>query len=223
MRESNKSTLADATATKVKGKIPEKEEDSEEECVLDAGEIALVCLYNGRTGDTLDSLRYQRFHEKVSSCATSVQIQSLPPTTAAVKYHSLRVYLQVQEWINPEADLAPELWGWHKDVCGNPLTSVNKDVCGNPLTSVNKDVCGNPLTSVNKDIYGNSLSSVNKDIYGNSLSSVSKDVCGNPLTSVNKDVCGNPLTSVNKDIYGNPLTSVNKDVCGNSLTSVKLT
>ncbi|KAL8599888.1 hypothetical protein ACOMHN_016233 [Nucella lapillus] len=61
-----------------------------------AGEKALVCLYNGRTGDTLDSLRYQRFHEKVSSCATSVQIQSLPPTTAAAKYHSLRVYLQVQ-------------------------------------------------------------------------------------------------------------------------------
>ncbi|KAL8619980.1 hypothetical protein ACOMHN_015262 [Nucella lapillus] len=40
MRESNKSTLADAIATKVKGKIPEKEEeDSEEECVLDGGSL----------------------------------------------------------------------------------------------------------------------------------------------------------------------------------------
>ncbi|KAL8580521.1 hypothetical protein ACOMHN_054676 [Nucella lapillus] len=40
MRESNKSTLADAIATKVKGKIPEKEEeDSEEEFVLDGGSL----------------------------------------------------------------------------------------------------------------------------------------------------------------------------------------
>ena len=64
--------------------------------VITAGEKALVCLYNGRMGDTLDTLRFQRFHEKVSSCTTTVQVQSLPPTSAAAKYHSLRVYFQVQ-------------------------------------------------------------------------------------------------------------------------------
>ena len=47
-------------------------------------------------GDTLDTLRYQRFLAKVSSYATTVQIQTLPPTSAVAKYHSLRVYLQVQ-------------------------------------------------------------------------------------------------------------------------------
>ena len=34
-----------------------------------AGEIALVLLYNGRSTDTLDSLRHQRFREKVASIA----------------------------------------------------------------------------------------------------------------------------------------------------------
>ena len=62
--------------------------------IITAGEKALVCLYNGRLGDSLDTLRFQRFHEKVSSCTTTVQVQSLPPTSAAAKYHSLRVYFQ---------------------------------------------------------------------------------------------------------------------------------
>ncbi|XP_076444211.1 uncharacterized protein LOC143282453 [Babylonia areolata] len=79
--------------------------------IITAGEKALICLYNGHKEDSLDTLRYQRFHEKVSTCVTTVQIQTLPPTSAAAKYHSLRVYLQ--EWINPAADLAPEFWGWH--------------------------------------------------------------------------------------------------------------
>ncbi|GFS07562.1 hypothetical protein ElyMa_004735400 [Elysia marginata] len=41
-------------------------------------------------------LRYKRFWEKVASSITTVQVRSLPPTSAAAKYHSLRVYLQVQ-------------------------------------------------------------------------------------------------------------------------------
>ena len=67
-----------------------------QDAITAAGEKALVCVYNGCMGDTLDTLRYQRFLAKVSSCATTVQIQTLPPTSAAAKYHSLRVYLQVQ-------------------------------------------------------------------------------------------------------------------------------
>ena len=67
-----------------------------QDAIIAAGEKALVCLYNGCTEDTLDTLRYRRFCEKVSSCTTPVQIQSLRPSTSAAKYHSLRVYLQVQ-------------------------------------------------------------------------------------------------------------------------------
>ncbi|GFO48675.1 hypothetical protein PoB_007518000 [Plakobranchus ocellatus] len=41
-------------------------------------------------------LRYKRFWEKVTSSITTDQVRSLSPTSAPAKYHSLRVYLQVQ-------------------------------------------------------------------------------------------------------------------------------
>ena len=59
-----------------------------------SGEKALISLYGGRAGDKLDMLHYKRFWEKVTTSITTVQVRSLPPTSAAAKYHSLRVYLQ---------------------------------------------------------------------------------------------------------------------------------
>ena len=82
--------------------------------VIDAGERALVLVYNGMLTDTLDSLRHKRFCEKVASKASHVKPQSLPPTSAAAKYHSLRVYLQVQEWKGSAAELNPIDWGWQE-------------------------------------------------------------------------------------------------------------
>ena len=40
--------------------------------VAEAGETAMVILYNGRSTDTLDSLRYHRFCEKVVSSSTYI-------------------------------------------------------------------------------------------------------------------------------------------------------
>ncbi|GFN73858.1 hypothetical protein PoB_000036400 [Plakobranchus ocellatus] len=61
-------------------------------------------------------LRYKRFWEKVTSNITTVEVRSLPPTSAAAKYHSLRVYLEVQ----------PEVWGWQ-------LSSGRLDPCTTDL------------------------------------------------------------------------------------------
>jgi hypothetical protein len=83
-----------------------------QQTVVEAGEKALVALLNGKPGDSLDVLRYQRFTEKSATAATAVQIHTLPPTSAAAKYHSLRVYFQVQEWICLEQKLDPLDWGW---------------------------------------------------------------------------------------------------------------
>ena len=63
--------------------------------ISSAGEAALVCLYTGAVGDTLDKLRLQRFHQKVATSRRFVQPENLPPTSSAAEYHSLRVYLQV--------------------------------------------------------------------------------------------------------------------------------
>ena len=42
--------------------------------VVKAGENALLIIYNGNTGDGLNSLRYRRFYEKVSSNASAVEL-----------------------------------------------------------------------------------------------------------------------------------------------------
>ena len=62
--------------------------------------------------DTLDSLRHKRFCEKAAPKTSHIKPQSLPPTSAAAKYHSFRVYLQVQEWKGSAAELHPRDWGW---------------------------------------------------------------------------------------------------------------
>ncbi|CAM1317761.1 Uncharacterised protein r2_g2608 [Pycnogonum litorale] len=60
--------------------------------VIEAGEKALACLCNGKPGESLKVVRHKRFCQKVASSTSHVQPQSLPPTSAAAKHHSLRVY-----------------------------------------------------------------------------------------------------------------------------------
>ena len=88
-----------------------KNKTSKEE-VFTAGEKALVSLYGGRTNESLDTLRYRRFCEKVSGGTSCVQVQTLPPTSAAPRYHSARVYYQVHEWMADQDCFDPKEWGW---------------------------------------------------------------------------------------------------------------
>ena len=76
-----------------------KSQHCDKKTFLDAGERALVCLYGDKPGEFLDALRLQMFHQKVSSNIVSVQPRSLPPNSAAANYHILRVYHQVQQWV----------------------------------------------------------------------------------------------------------------------------
>ena len=82
--------------------------------VIDAGEKALLLIYSGKLPDNLDSLRHKYFCEKVASKTSYVKLQSLLPTSAAAKYHSLRVYFQVQEWKGSTVELHPKDWVWQK-------------------------------------------------------------------------------------------------------------
>ena len=79
-----------------------------------AGEQALVILYNGTPVESLDSLHYKRFYEKVSMNTSCIHPQTLPPTSAAAKYHSLRVYFQILEWKGSGDKIRPLDWGWKK-------------------------------------------------------------------------------------------------------------
>ena len=77
-----------------------------------AGEDALVALYKGRPGDKLDLLRLQKFHQKVIVSKSVVDPKVIPPTSASATYHSLRVYLQVQQWMGRD-HMNPEDWDWY--------------------------------------------------------------------------------------------------------------
>ena len=57
--------------------------------VAKAGENALVVLYGGKQGESLDSLRYRWYYEKVATRGQQMQPQNLPTTSAAARYHSL--------------------------------------------------------------------------------------------------------------------------------------
>lgn len=73
------------------------------------GESFLVALYGGDHKKTnLDELRYKMY--VTSAFKISSNIASIPPTAAAARQHSLRVYFQVQQWLGNL--LPPVLWGW---------------------------------------------------------------------------------------------------------------
>ena len=62
----------------------------------------------------VEIVRYRKYCEKVATTVKHLEPRQLPPSEAAVKYHSYRVFLQVCTWKDFDCDLDPELWGWTK-------------------------------------------------------------------------------------------------------------
>lgn len=79
-----------------------------------AGEKVFVLLYGGTLEESLDELRYRLFCSKVAVGTTAVKVNTLPPTSAAARFHSLRVIYQLNEWLDPEntKGLSPTQCGW---------------------------------------------------------------------------------------------------------------
>lgn len=99
-------------------------DDVQKEKVIEAGEKALVCLYNGGASEKINLLRYKRFQEKVSKSSKHVEAKSLPPTAAAAKFHSMRVWYQVQVWKGKQQN--PLEWGW--DIQDGQLSPIKTDL-----------------------------------------------------------------------------------------------
>jgi len=87
------------------------DQHSTKEDVVQAGDKAIVCMYKGKPDDDLDGLRYRLFNQKVAKSTKWVHPRTLPPTEAAMMYHSLLVYHQVQVWIG-RTNMDPLEWGW---------------------------------------------------------------------------------------------------------------
>ena len=75
-------------------------------------------------------MRYQHFQGLVTTQKKAIHPNMLPPTSARTKYHSLRVFHQVQQWqVNT---LPAEDWGWeHSEGRFKP---VNSDFDPAPLS-----------------------------------------------------------------------------------------
>src|SRR6218665_3544420 len=86
---------------------------SSKEDVTRAGEEFLLKLYGACTVQTLDKHRYTCYNRSIrrSSLSSSLKLESLPPTSAAVRQHSLRTYLTVLQ--RKGNKLNPLEWGWH--------------------------------------------------------------------------------------------------------------
>ena len=117
-----------------------RDPNSTQEDVVIAGEHAIVLCYKGQTGDKLDFLRLQRFHQRVLSSTSCVKPEVLPPTSAAAKFHSMRVYLQVQQWIGHADHVKPEDWGWYEKGGKYMPVLTNKDAA--PLELLEVVRCG---------------------------------------------------------------------------------
>ena len=87
-------------------------ENKSKKDVIKAVEEALVCLFGGLPYEGLDILRFGKFLNKVSTGTSCVQVHKLPPTADAARFHSLRVYLQSQTWIDKSDDLNAQEYGW---------------------------------------------------------------------------------------------------------------
>ena len=98
--------------------------DTTKDNSIAAGEKAMVVLHKGKETDNLNNMRHQRFQELVTVSKKVVHPNMLPQTPAAVKYHSLRVYHQIQQWKGITLDA--EEWGWK--MCEGTLVPIHFDL-----------------------------------------------------------------------------------------------
>lgn len=106
--------------------------------IIQAGEKALLTIYHGNQHESINSLRASLFIQKVACSKSAVEPCSLPPTTSATTYHTLRVYHKVQTWKGE--DLPPEEWGWKRNGNGQ-LQPISTDRSPAPQKLLNLIRC----------------------------------------------------------------------------------
>jgi len=72
---------------------------------------AMVALFNADQKDSLASIRYN-LCKKVARATMFVMPERLPPIGSACKFHSVRTYYQVMEWMGCSDEMTPSEWGW---------------------------------------------------------------------------------------------------------------
>ena len=82
------------------------------EDIEEAGRKIICLIYDDKNTEfNLNEIRLKKFEQNVIKSVKIVNVQKLPPTNSAAKYHSYRVYYQVQVWLGNETIQATD-WGW---------------------------------------------------------------------------------------------------------------
>ena len=105
--KSQRSNLTDSSKDQAKAFMSQGDNTDD---IISAGETALVCLYNGNPHHGINVLRYEKLCVKAATSTVPVHRVALPPPSGLVKYHSLKVYHQIQEWLGVE--MCSVDWGW---------------------------------------------------------------------------------------------------------------
>ena len=81
---------------------------------------------------------WRKLKKRKSSSIASFKFESLPPTTAAAKYHAYRAYFAVQEWLGNSLQATD--WGW--EYTDDMLSPVYTDRSVAPESVLNMVSCG---------------------------------------------------------------------------------
>lgn len=112
--------------------------DSCQDTIIKAGNEVIVSLYGGKPNETLNKLRYRKFVEKAKRGMLTVTCKALPPTEAAAKFHCLRVFYQIQGWM--EKKLNPLNFGWVEK--SSILRPISTNMPPAPANILSKIRCG---------------------------------------------------------------------------------
>ena len=80
--------------------------------VAAAGEAFLCVVYGGKIDDNLDVKRHQLYLRTIAKqkVYAKFDLATMPPTSAAARQHSFRVYHQIQQWRGVALNRTD--WGW---------------------------------------------------------------------------------------------------------------
>ena len=70
-------------------------------------------MYDGKPGETLDTLRYLKYMEYIATSKVQLQPERFPRTERVAYFHILRVHRQIVIWkYLGSVQIDPRDWGW---------------------------------------------------------------------------------------------------------------
>ena len=118
--------------------------EADQESVTAAGEIVLLTVFGADDSiSALDWLRAKCYEGKTGKATALVRAQSLPPTSDAASYHTLRAYLQTQIWLGNTS-----YFGFHiRSIQGSKMmlpTTMTRAIAPDSLLNVIHCGCKGP-------------------------------------------------------------------------------